>query len=58
MDAGARLLEEPRDTPYGDRRAMVQDAWGNELQIATLQGYRDRQAKKTFRVTIEIGGIA
>ena len=28
-------LEEPADMPYGDRRAMVRDAWGNIWQIAT-----------------------
>lgn len=33
--AGATSLEGPRDTPYGDRRAMVEDAWGNHWQIAT-----------------------
>jgi PhnB protein len=27
--AGATLLEEPLDTPYGDRRAMVSDGFGN-----------------------------
>jgi uncharacterized glyoxalase superfamily protein PhnB len=35
LDAGARSLEEPRDLPYGDRRGMVKDAWGNLWQIAT-----------------------
>lgn len=35
MKAGARAVEEPADMPYGDRRAMVQDAWGNLWQIAT-----------------------
>ena len=35
LQAGARALEEPLDTPYGDRRAMVQDEWGNTWQIAT-----------------------
>jgi uncharacterized glyoxalase superfamily protein PhnB len=34
MVAGATSLEEPRDTPYGDRRAMVRDAWGNVWQVA------------------------
>jgi uncharacterized glyoxalase superfamily protein PhnB len=34
MDAGAESLGEPRDVPYGDRRAMVKDAWGNLWQIA------------------------
>lgn len=33
--AGARSIEEPLDTPYGDRRAMIEDAWGNAWQIAT-----------------------
>lgn len=32
--AGAVSIEEPRDTPYGDRRAMVSDASGNVFQIA------------------------
>jgi PhnB protein len=33
--AGATALEEPVDMPYGDRRAMVRDSWGNTWQIAT-----------------------
>ena len=36
IDAGARSLETPADMPYGDRRAMVEDAWGNVWQIATF----------------------
>jgi tRNA-Thr(GGU) m(6)t(6)A37 methyltransferase TsaA len=35
LHAGAQSLEEPRDMPYGDRRAMAQDRWGNVWQIAT-----------------------
>jgi uncharacterized glyoxalase superfamily protein PhnB len=35
LQAGAQSLEEPTDTPYGDRRGMVQDRWGNVWQIAT-----------------------
>jgi len=35
LDAGAASIEEPRDTPYGDRRGMVQDPCGNVWQIAT-----------------------
>jgi uncharacterized glyoxalase superfamily protein PhnB len=35
--AGARSLETPAQMPYGDRRAMVEDAWGNVWQIATRQ---------------------
>jgi uncharacterized glyoxalase superfamily protein PhnB len=33
--SGAIPLEEPAEMPYGDRRAMVRDAWGNTWQIAT-----------------------
>lgn len=32
--AGATTLEAPLDTPYGDRRAMVRDPFGNVFQIA------------------------
>jgi len=32
--AGAEVLEPPLDTPYGDRRAMVRDPFGNIFQIA------------------------
>ncbi len=35
VHAGALSIEEPVDTPYGDRRAMVRDPWGNTWQIAT-----------------------
>ncbi len=34
LDAGAVSIEAPRDTPYGDRRAMVGDPFGNVFQIA------------------------
>jgi PhnB protein len=34
MDAGAANLEEPMDTPYGDRRGMFRDAFGNIYQVA------------------------
>ncbi|WP_238390536.1 MULTISPECIES: VOC family protein [unclassified Mycolicibacterium] len=34
IDAGATSIEPPRDTPYGDRRAMVSDPHGNLFQIA------------------------
>jgi PhnB protein len=35
MAADATSLEVPADMPYGDRRAMVRDPWGNTWQIAT-----------------------
>jgi PhnB protein len=35
---GARLNEEPVDTPYGDQRATIQDPWGDICQIATHKG--------------------
>jgi uncharacterized glyoxalase superfamily protein PhnB len=37
MAAGAVSEEVPRDTPYGDRRAMVRDPSGNVFQIAHVQ---------------------
>jgi uncharacterized glyoxalase superfamily protein PhnB len=41
IKAGARTIEEPVDTPYGDRRAMIEDRWGNAWQIATRAGGRE-----------------
>jgi uncharacterized glyoxalase superfamily protein PhnB len=38
MKAGARVMELPFDTPYGDRRCMIEDPWGNTWQIATHRG--------------------
>jgi len=38
VDRGAKAIEEPQDMPYGDRRAMVEDPWGNTWQIATHSG--------------------
>jgi uncharacterized glyoxalase superfamily protein PhnB len=35
--AGAKSLEDPVETPYGDRRGMVEDPWGNVWQIATYK---------------------
>jgi len=35
IEAGARAIEPPADMPYGDRRATLQDAWGNTWQVAT-----------------------
>jgi uncharacterized glyoxalase superfamily protein PhnB len=32
--AGATSIEPPLDTPYGDRRAMVRDPFGNVFQVA------------------------
>jgi PhnB protein len=34
LTAGAVTVEVPLDTPYGDRRAMVRDSFGNVYQIA------------------------
>lgn len=34
LEAGATSLESPFDTPYGDRRGMVRDPFGNVWQIA------------------------
>jgi PhnB protein len=37
LTAGASSLEAPIDTPYGDRRGMVEDRWGNVWQIAAVR---------------------
>jgi uncharacterized glyoxalase superfamily protein PhnB len=34
LASGAEELEAPTDTPYGDRRGMVRDPFGNTFQIA------------------------
>ena len=34
LTAGATTVEAPVDMPYGDRRAMVRDPFGNVFQIA------------------------
>jgi PhnB protein len=34
LASGAETMEEPTDTAYGDRRAMVRDPFGNIFQIA------------------------
>ena len=36
LQGGARSLEAPADMPYGGRRGMVGDRWGNTWQITTL----------------------
>lgn len=37
LEAGAISLEGPQDLPYGDRRGMVEDPFGNIWQIAAHQ---------------------
>jgi len=41
MQAGASAIEEPSVMPYGDRRGMIEDKWGNTWQIAAHMGARD-----------------
>jgi PhnB protein len=41
LERGASSIEEPFDTPYGDRRCMVEDKWGNTWQIAVYNGAPD-----------------
>lgn len=38
LEAGATSVEDPRDLHYGDRRAVISDAWGNLWQLATHSG--------------------
>jgi PhnB protein len=35
LAAGATEVEAPADMPWGDRRATVEDPWGNTWQLAT-----------------------
>lgn len=46
LAAGAVAMEAPADMPYGDRRAMIEDPWGNRWQIATHLGFtaNDRES--------------
>jgi PhnB protein len=37
---GAVSVEAPSDMPYGDRRATIEDPWGNTWQIATHRAVR------------------
>jgi PhnB protein len=45
LEAGGSSIEAPTEMPYGDRRCVVEDAWGNLWQIAT----RARAASSTRR---------
>lgn len=40
LSLGAKAIEQPREMPYGDRRAMVADPWGNRWQIATHRRFQ------------------
>ncbi len=39
IDLGAQSIEEPVEMPYGDRRAMFADPWGNHWQVATHRAF-------------------
>ena len=43
LKSGAQSLETPADLPYGDRRCMLEDAWGNVWQIATQKKTHSRR---------------
>lgn len=53
LSAGAFSLETPIDTPYGDRRAMVRDAFGNVFQVAHRLGPVRHAGHSTFDPTQE-----
>ena len=49
LAAGALSLEEPLDTPYGDRRAMVRDPFGKLFASALIHKMRSgKPASPTF----------
>ena len=39
LSLGATSIEAPEEMPYGDRRAMIRDSWGNYWQIATHRAF-------------------
>jgi PhnB protein len=39
LEHGAKSVEAPFETPYGDRRCMIEDRWGNTWQIAVHKGF-------------------
>lgn len=39
LNLGAISIEEPAEMAYGDRRAMIEDRWGNRWQVATYRGF-------------------
>jgi len=45
LSSGAKSVEKPVDTTYGDRRGVVKDAWGNTWQIATRQAAKASRAR-------------
>jgi PhnB protein len=36
VESGATSVEVPEDQPYGERRAMIRDRWGNTWQVASI----------------------
>src|ERR1051326_3223301 len=48
LRAGATSLEEPSMTPYGDRRGMVEDRWGNTWQIARSEEHTSELQSHSF----------
>ena len=52
LERGATSIEAPFDTPYGDRRCMVEDPWGNRWQIAVHRMERSPQQFKSSRDVI------
>ena len=47
LERGATSVEEPFDTPYGDRRCMIVDEWGNTWQIAAYAARNDAPGHRT-----------
>jgi uncharacterized glyoxalase superfamily protein PhnB len=41
MERDAISIEEPGETPYGDRRCTIKDPWGNTWQIALYRRQAD-----------------
>ena len=54
LAAGAVTLEEPLDTPYGDRRAMVRDPFGNVLELQEILDHLLEEGNRHSRHSEEI----
>jgi lactoylglutathione lyase len=53
IDAECESIETVRETPYGDRRGMVKDAWDNVWQFATRAVVEDDAEESTSPATEE-----
>jgi len=56
IQAGATLLREIADQPYGDREGSVKDKFGNHWYIATPRGWTPSQALRAVQPYLHLHG--